>query len=96
MTAAQRKLAASHRLLKQVIKEQSAAHNFAHRFDTHDMKNKGGSFAPLKVVGGDENKSSHKTALQCKIKCNDDSTLGTATKNRSILAQQQKSAGYLS
>lgn len=80
------KLAESQKQLKQVQREQDAAHTFAHRLDTHDLKNKGGK-AP-KIVGGDENKSSHGTIYQGKMKRNETATNAGKPKTRTLFQKQ--------
>lgn len=81
---AERQIAASQKRLKEVQKEQDANHTFSHRLDTHSMTNKGGG-APLKVVGGKANPSSHQTEYQKKMARNETETRGTATKQRTLL-----------
>lgn len=62
-------------------------HREAHAKDVHKI-DRGDSHKPIKVVGGDENKSSHGTIYQNKMQRDETSTRGTDTKNLSIFAKQ--------
>lgn len=87
MTAAERKLKEAAQQLKAIQREQAQKHAASHARDLHRI-DRGDSAKPVKVVGGDEHKSSHNTALQKKLKANDVSTRGTFVPQRTILQRQ--------
>jgi hypothetical protein len=90
---AARKLSEAKKQLAQNQKEQSQSHTFAHRLDTHDLKNKGEG-AGIRVVGGDEHKSSHGTLYQAKMRRNETATNAGVPKPRTTLQRQQAASGY--
>ena len=86
-----RKLATSRAQLAVANKEIAAQHATATAKDVHAI-DRGDSFKPIKVVGGDENKNSHNTEYQKKMQRNETETLGTKNlKHNSIFSKQVKS-----
>ena len=82
---AKRKLAEAAKQLKDVEREQNAAHNIAHKLDQHDESKKGGKPAP--IVGGNH-KQRRDTVLQRRLKANATSTRGTDVPTRTLLQKQ--------
>jgi hypothetical protein len=90
------KLKEAAKRLKEVQKEQDAAHSAAHARDSHSI-DRGDSYKPVKVVGGKTiNLNSHSSEYQKKMLrgSREENTAGTSTRNLSMLARQQKAAGF--
>jgi hypothetical protein len=86
----ERKQVESAKGLRAAQKELKRQEVESHVRDVHKI-DRGDSFKPIKVVGGDEHKSSHDTVLQRKLKASDGAvTRGTDVPTRTLFQKQIK------
>jgi|ERR1035441_8711934 hypothetical protein len=86
-TIGSRKLAEGKAQLALATKELAAQHATATAKDVHRI-DRGDSFKPIKIIGGDEHKSSHGTIYQKKMLRGDTATNARPSQRLSIFAKQ--------
>lgn len=78
--------------LQELERMQQRQDATAHARDSHSV-DRGDSYKPVKVVGGDEHKSSHNTVLQRQLKADSPHPRGSDTKGITIFQKQLAAGG---